>query len=284
MRNMEQSKGTALIVSATAPLTITQELPDYLKTVDNKNTGLEGLTKDDFRIPEIKLMQGLSPELDTYKGVAVKDEFFHTGMMKSIGNTYRGIICVVKKRVVVWRPKNDQGGGILAVSDDSISWKMGANKEFTVMLKGAKKPVTWKIGPNVKASGLLEFGTSDPENENSSPAAVQYFEYVEYLPDYENASPAVKRVKSTGLDNARKLNSYFLLQGKKIYVHALQWTAELKKGSNGDWTVPLAKPIGFVDKRTFEIVQEMHNQYAAIDLTIDQEGDIENKDPNSPAF
>ena len=93
------------------------------------------------------------------------------------------------------------------------------------------------------------------------------------------------RVKSTGLDNARKLNSYFLLQAKKIYVHALQWEAQERKGAEGDWTVPLAKPIGYVDKRTFDIVQDMHNQYANIDLVIDQEAeDLETKNQDAPNY
>lgn len=274
----------SLVIPTTTPLTLSKELPSYLTDLKG-NTGLEGLTREDFKIPEIKLCQGQTPEVATYKGAAIVGEFFHTGLMKSLGVSYRGIICVMKKRVVLWRPKTDQGGGILAISDDSVNWKQGANKEFPVMLKGAKKPVVWKTGPNVRASGLLEFGTQDPENDKSPPAAVQYYEYIEYLPDYENASPCVKRVKSTGLDNARKLNSYFLLQGRPIYVHALQWEAQERKGAEGDWTVPLAKPIGFIDKETFDIVKEMHDQYSSVDLNIEQEGDdVEVKNDDAPNY
>lgn len=281
---MTDKPNTGLVVVSTAPLTLSQEVPDWLKATDNKNTGLEGLTQADFRIPEIKLMQGLSPELDLYKGVAMKDEYFHTGLMKNLGKSFRSVLVCVKKRVVLWRPKNDQGGGILATSDDSVNWKQGANKEFSVMLKGAKKPVVWKTGPNVIASGLLEFGTQNPEDDQSPPAATQYFEYMHYLPDYDSASPCIMRVKSTALDNARKLNSFFLLKGKKIYAHALEWVAQERPGNDGNWTVPLAKPIGFVDMQTFEIVQEMYNQYAHINVTIDQEDDHAPAASNSPAF
>lgn len=281
---MSDTKNT-LMIPATAPLTISSDVPDYLVGMKQDNTGLEGLSKKDFKIPEIKLIQGMSPELTTYKGVAVVGEYFHTGLMKTLGPTFRSVVCVIKKRVVLWRPKSDNGGGILAISDDSVNWKQGANQEFSVTLKGAKKPVIWRTGKNVLDSGLLEFGTQDPENEKSPPAAVEYYEYIHYLPDYENASPAVSRVKSTGLDNAKKLNSYFLLQGKKIYVHALQWITEEKKGDDGSWTVPLAKPIGFVDRKTFEITQEMHNTYAGISLDIQQEGEVgSDEDKNAPAY
>jgi hypothetical protein len=275
----------ALMVPTTAPLTISGDMPAYLVDYGKTATGLEDLGKSDFKIPEIKLIQGMSPEVTTYKGVAVVGEYFHTGLMKSLGTSFRSVLCVIKKRAVLWRPKSDQGGGILAVSDDCVHWKTGANQEFSVMLKGAKKPVIWKTKSNVIESGLLEFGTQDPESEKSPPAAVEYYEYIHYLPDYEHASPAVSRVKSTALDNAKKLNSYFLMQGKPIYVHALQWVTEEKKGDDGGWTIPLAKPIGFVDRATFEITKEMNAQYSGISLDIQQEPEnAPTSDSNSPAF
>lgn len=279
---MSDSKGLTVITSL--PLTVSQQMPDWMRE-QGGGTGLEHLERSDFRIPEIKLMQGLSPELDTYKGIAVKDEYFHTGIMKNLGKSYRSIIILVNKRVVLWRPKNDQGGGILAMSDDSVTWKQGANKEFDVMLKGAKKPVKWKTGPNVMASGLLEFGTMNPEDDRSPPAAVKYFEYLEYLPDFENASPVVKRVKSTALDNAYKLNSYMLLQGIKTYGHVFEWVTDPRKGADGDWTVPLAKPAGYVDRQTMELMREMHAKYSGVSINIEQEDErAGGENPNSPAF
>lgn len=261
----------ALVVPTTAPLVLSNELPAYLK--GNEASGIENFDKSDFKIPEIKLLQGLSPELLAHKDTAMLGEYFHTGMMKSLGAVFRSVICVARKRVVLFRPKNDQGGGILAVSDDAVNWRMGADKEFSVMLKGAKKPVKWSTKGNVKASGLLEFGTSNPEDETSPPAAVMYYEYIHYLPDYKDASPVVQRIKSTGLDNARKLNSYFLLQKKPVYVHAIEWSVDQKSNSDGNWTVPKFKPIGYVDETTFNIVKGMNEQYANVDLAIVQEDD-----------
>src|SRR5688572_12705714 len=176
----DQPKSTGLTVITSAPLTVSQTLTDFLRDTQKGSTGLEGLTKEDFKIPEIKLMQGQSPEMLAYGDVAKVGEFFHTGMMKSLGKSFRSVVCVVKKRVILWRPKTDQGGGILAISDDSVNWKSGANQTFSVMRKGAKKPVIWKTGPNVIASGLLNFGSADPEDEKSPPAAIEYFEYIHY--------------------------------------------------------------------------------------------------------
>lgn len=282
MAGKTTEKSTALVVSTTAPLVLSNELPDYLK--GGEASGIENFAKEDFKIPEIKLLQGLSPELVSYKETAVLGEYFHTGIMKSLGASFRSVLCVARKRIIVFRPKNDQGGGILAISNDGKTWKMGANQEFSVMLKGAKKPVVWKTKSNVEESGLTDFGTSNPDSEGSAPAAQVYYEYIHYLPDFKDASPVVQRIKSTGLDNARKLNSYFLLQKKPIYVHALEWTVEAKSNSDGNWTIPKVRPIGYVDETTFLTVKGMNEQYANIELEIQQEGENEIAEGGSEKF
>lgn len=279
---MASKQSVALVVPTTAPLTISNNLPDYLK--GGESSGIENFGREDFKIPEIKLLQGLSPELTAHSGTAKLGEYFHTGLMKSLGPVFTSVVCVARKRIVLWRPKSDQGGGILAMSNDGTNWDMGANKEFSVMLKGAKKPVVWATKDNVMASGLLNFGTSNPEDENSPPAAMAYYEYIHYLPEYEDASPVVQRIKSTGLDNARKLNSYFWLKKKPIYIHAIQWSVDARSNSDGNWTVPKFKPLGYVDEATFLIAKAMNEQYASIDLAIQQDEDHEASAKNSEKF
>lgn len=248
-------------------------LPDYLK--GDEKTGMEALGRDDFRIPEIKLLQPLSPEVKTFQGVAIPGEFWHTGMMKSLGKEFTFIPCILKKRVVLWRPKNDQGGGILAVSDDGMNWKRGGDTRFTVKLKDIKEPIVWDTRKNVKQSGLLEFGSSNPNNENSPPAAVLYYEYLNYLPTMENASPVIQRVFKTGIESAKYINSYFLLQKKPIYVHAIKCFVDEKSKDGNDWFVPRFAPVGYTPKEVFETVKELANRYADLDVDIEQEDVIQ---------
>ena len=275
------------MIPTTAPLSVSQNMPDFLRNMEGGIQGLENLDKSDFKLSELKLLQGGSPELDAFPGLAKKNEFWHTGLTKSFGPLVKSVIAVARKRIILWRPKNDQGGGILAVSDDGSTWRMGGNKEFSVMLKGAKKPVTWCTGNNVVSSGLCEFGSSNPEDENSAPAATMYYEYLLYLPEHEAGSPVLLRLKSTGLDNGRALNSYFIHLKKPIYAHVIDWIVEARSGNGNDWTVPKHVPAGWVDRNTFDLVADMNKNYAEkmADLAVEQEDDsVVVQDTNQPKY
>lgn len=268
-----------LVVAATAALSIIKDVPDYL--VGNENTGLEAFNKEDFNIPQLKLIHQMSPEVDTYKGAAIPGEYWHSGLMRSLGPSILSIMVVARKRVVLWRPRNDQGGGILAQSNDGFNWHRGGNSTFTVNLKGVKNPVQWKTGPNVEASGLKEFGTSNPDDPESAPAADLFYEYINYLPEIDNASPCLSRFHKTGLKPAKDLNSYFLYQatGKSkipVYACVIKMSVVKKPGPEGDYFVPVFTPSGYADKNTYMITKEMHERYKDVILDIQQEAENDN--------
>ena len=58
---------------------------------------------------------------------------------------------------------------LLARAADGENWDR-PNQRFDVVLEGGQK-VEWFTGKNVQASGLLNWGSSDPNNPNSVPAA-----------------------------------------------------------------------------------------------------------------
>ena len=271
-----ETKSTALVIPTSAPLTVSNQLPAYL--TGKEASGLESFSREDFNIPQVRLMHPINPEVtQTFKGLAIPGEYWHTGLVKSLGNEFTSIVTVAKKRIILWRPKNDQGGGILAVSNDSINWARGGNSEFTVNLKGRKEPVKWNTRMNVAQSGLLNFGSSNPDDENSQPAATLYYEYILYLPEHDGGSPVVLRINKTGLSTAKGLNAYFLLQKQlrtPIYTHAIKWFVSSKSGAEGEYFVPQFKPIGYVDETTFRIAQEMNKSYSELDLAIEQEADV----------
>lgn len=268
-----------------ATVAYSNALPDYL--TGNENSGLEQFNKDDYNIPQVKLMHPISPEVQTYQGKCIPGEYWHTGLMQNLGPKFTSVVCVARKRVVLWRPKTDNGGGILAISNDSLNWDRGANQEFTVNIKGKKTPVVWKTGDNVKASGLLNFGTMDPDNEESAPAAILYYEYIHFLPDFPGASPVVQRIHKTGVKTARDLNAYFLMKRQQrvpIYACAIDWFVDKKPGPEGDYFIPRFTPNGHIDKNMFDITKKMNEQYADLDLAIEQDSDNEVSDKAAPSY
>lgn len=238
--------------------------PDYLPEAVN-NTGMGNLDKDDYKTPRIILLQGLSPELEAFPGIARKDQFWHTGLNINLGSEFVFVPAVVNKRVILFRPRGDQGGGILAFSRDGKNWDTGGNSEFKIKLKGKKETVTWKTGKSVLGSKLTEFGSSDPDTDNSAPAATTIYEYLGYLPKHPELSPCVISVSKTGLPNGKSFNTSLAMlvrSGTPVYAVAVRCFADSMHNDDGEWTVPNFQPIGKVQKATYELVKEISDKYS----------------------
>lgn len=247
---------------ATTEIIPFDETPDYLEGA--KNRGMENIGKDDVKTPRILLLQALSPQIQNFPGVAHPGQFWHTGMNVPLGPAFDFVTALVSKRVILWRPREDQGGGILAFSRNGKTWDTGANQEFRVKIKGRKEPVIWKTGPDVISSKLTNFGTYNPDDNDSPPAASLVYEYLIYLIRNPELSPVVFGVSKTGVPNAKAFNTALLtLQNahKPIQSVAVRCTAEEQKSDVGQWTVPSFKPIGMVNREVFEKVSKMTEDY-----------------------
>lgn len=248
------------VPSVTAALAALDAMPDYLK--DTKSTGLEGLGKDDFRVPRIKLLQALNPEVRSFQGQAIPGEFWHTGANTSLGSEFLFVPILAGKRVILWDPnEGQQGGDILAFSKDGINWQAGANKTFKVKLKGGKD-VTWATGKNVAASKLDEWGSSDPEKDNSPPAATLIYEYLCYLPDHPELSPCVMGAFRTALPNAKGFNTSLFMLRKPTASVAVRCFADEKTEGKQAWFVPQFKLAGYVSRELYAITSKFGEQYA----------------------
>ena len=238
--------------------------PDYLPAV-SKSSGMENLGKDDYKTPRILLLQGLSPQLTNFPETARSGHFWHTGLNVSLGDEFTFVPALVNKRVILWRPRNDNNGGILAFSRDGIKWDTGGNQDHSVKLKDRKERVTWSTNKDVSSSRLTEFGSADPDNADSGPAATIIYEYLCYLPEHPELSPCVFGVSKTGLPNGKGLNTNLMTiakTGKPINCVAVRAFAEEKSNSDGKWTVPNFKLLGWAPKSAMEQAAKMAELYA----------------------
>lgn len=194
------------------------QVPDWMKADAGK--GLEGLDSSDYEIPRIKLLQGLSSEVkerdDTRAGW-----FFHTTAEICFKEPFRAVPLFIDRRFILWRPLDD-GGGILARADDGVHW-VPANAEFDVKLdkKDGGKRVKWKTARTVKESGLAEWGTHNPEDMTSSPAATFMLNYVLAFPDFPYVPPAVFTFQRTSVRNGRNLNSKILVASSRVPIFGM---------------------------------------------------------------
>lgn len=236
--------------------------PSYLS--GNESSGLGELDSNDFKIPRVMLLQALSPAVNEHKGEAIPGHFWHNGLNIDLGPKVNIVPLLVRKRVILWRPQTDQGGGMLAFSADCKTWQSGGNTRHTVFLKGIKEPVIWDTKDNVMRSGLLNWGTSNPADPNSPPAATMSYEYLCYFPDMADIGPAVLSCNKTGLARARQFNTALGIKANAnipAYALMVEMTAAEEKDGNQVWTVPSFKLSGYIPEETFKITKALHEQH-----------------------
>lgn len=176
------------------------DLPAYLQGKEYK-TQNDNFDSSDVVIPRIKLLQGISPELQQFDHAKI-GHFWHSGMDMDLGSKVKFVVADRRKKYLLSAPLED-GQGVLARADDAVKWdKTG---KWQVKLKGVKQPVTWEITDlDVQKSGLTQWGTSNPDDEDSGPAATMFYDYLVFLPDHLDLGPAVISLARASIKKAKK--------------------------------------------------------------------------------
>lgn len=270
MARKNESKEVAVVKQETTALA----MPDYL--TGKEKSGMEALGKDDFKITRIKLLQPNSTEVRTFAGKALPTEFWHTGANKSLGTEFLMVPIIVSKRAILSKPFDD-GAEILAYSKDAVHWDSGKDKAFTFTPKGASNPVTYKTGKDVQSSGLLNFGTSNPEKSDSSPAVTLFYDYLCYLPDYPELSPTVLSAFKTASNNARNLNTFLLSRRAPCNCTIVRVFAEQVVDGKQVWHIAQFDPVGNAPKEIFQLTEEIKVKYANYEAELASEDLAEEK-------
>lgn len=189
------------------------EMPEHLKQYAGKGT--ENLGQGDYEMPRIKLLQGLSEELQAFDGLK-SGEFFHTLAEKGLGSKLRITPLYISKRYVLWNPRHN-GGGILARSDDAVNWNPPTGEFDVKLYKDRDVRAVWKLAPTVAGSGLAAWGSYDPKDPKSQPAATEVYVYVVDLPDFPEYSPVAMMLQRTALGPAKKLNGKLNISQAPIF-------------------------------------------------------------------
>lgn len=235
-------------------------IPDWMK--DKAGKGTENLTSADVEMPRLKLLQGISEELTIFDGVK-SGEFFHTLAERSLGTKIEFIPIYQEKCYVLWRPRApiDQGG-ILARADDGIHWNQGADQSFNVKIDKKGTTVTWKTGKTVEGSGLANWGTYDPTDPNSQPAATLCYKMAIVLPEFPELGPMAMLLQRSAVKPTKKLLGKFKMSGAPIYGHRILMESFVDSGSGGDFNNYRFTSNGFVaDKDECDRYEVMHEQF-----------------------
>lgn len=248
-------------------------LPDFMKGDAGKGT--ENLGSADMEIPRLVLLQSLSPEV--VDGDFKAGTFYHTVLEETVGDgkELRIVPIYADIRYILWRPRHE-GGGILARADDGVHWSP-ANAEFSVKpYKDQPKQVVWKTKDTVAESGLANWGSSDPSDTESQPAATKMWNFVVALPDYPELGPMVLTFQRGSAYVGKNFSGKLAMGGKGAPSFGQVFNMTVKKDNNGsgDFFNFVITKEGYVsDANQYLSYKEMYEHFKAMGVKIrDVEG------------
>lgn len=260
---MTKKKTESKVVANVAEggLALSDQVPDFMKQYAGQ--GVETIDSKDVEVPRLILLQSLSDQVTD--GDERAGDFYHTVLETSIGNSVRIVPIYTDIRYMLWRPRHE-GGGILARADDGKHW-VPANSKFTIKPnKGDDRQVIWETKPTVQESGLDQWGSYDPQNENSQPAATKMYNIVAYLPDYPEMSPCVITLQRGAVTVARKFMGKLKMAGLPSYGQVFQMSSFKDDTGSGDFQNFSFEKVGNVtDEALFNKLRDTY-------LTFKKEG------------
>lgn len=256
-------------------------LPAYL--ADKQKTAKVGnIDSSDLIIPRLKLLQTVSPELETYND-AKAGNFFHSIAGQMLGNELDFIPIIVRKSIVLWAPRDDDRR-ILARSSDGVNWDTGfANMEFSVRLKGQPNEIVYKTLGNVAESGLAEFGTAIPNDPKSRPAATLTYNILMYLPKFPDMSPVVAINARSSVKPAKNLLSKIEMRPVDHYFQKYTMGVVKETGAEGPYFNYSYVANGYATEEEAKITQKLYEKFSSESWLANDEADDASDDAPAAA-
>lgn len=268
--------------------TIEESKPSYLVELEQSGSARleDNFGKDDVVLPRIKLLQGMSTEVGNFPG-AVPGVFWHTGFDMPLGASFKFVVCSRNRKYLLVAPIND-GQGILARADDAKTWDREGSWEVAVDPK-AKRKVTWQIDDKrVEESDVAKWGSSDPADPDSPPAATLFYDYLVVLPDHMDLGPCVLSLARSQIKRGKKgLNDKISLHASAGRpMQAIQFVANVQNesGPAGSYFGHQFVQSGFAPEAVYNQAKKLAEVMSNFKVS-DEVGDVHTEqDSESEAF
>lgn len=246
-------------------------LPAHLQ--GGKKASLGNIDQNDLIIPRVKLLQATSEEVISFAERGAKiGQFWHTLAEQPLGDKLPMIPLVLKKELVLWAPRGDDRG-ILARSSDCVNWDAGfANLEFEVKLKGVAKPVKYRTMSNVAESRLGDFGTMNPEDPKSRPAASLTYRFMFFFPDFPDLSPAIVINTRSSIKPGKALISKIESKPVDHYGQLYVMGTTDEKGDEGPYKGYSYTSDGFANEADYNRCKELYERFKDVEWKANEEG------------
>lgn len=247
-------------------------LPSFLEGYRGP-TGTENIENDDVNIPRIKVAQSLTPQVK--EGILEDGDLFINVSGESLGKVTTVVPLVRSKEFILWRPREDNGGGILArakpvTENGTTRYKWDKpNTKFDVKV-GGKVKVTWETKEYIDEDGLSEWGSEIPGDKDSGIAATAHHNYVVRLPQHDNMLAALSMSRSQ-TKRAKDFNALLKMSSAPIFSRVFTVTSKPESGEKGDYFNITITPNGFVaTEAEFNENKEIATSLMRSGYTVDQ--------------
>ncbi len=247
-------------------------VPDFMR--EDSRLGKENISNDDRIIPRVQLAAAISQPVTDGKVKA--GNFYHTVLEQDLGPVLENLtILHHSKRYTLWSPRH-MGGGILARASDALNWDNG-DQTFEGIQPDKSRPrhkVTWRTGLKVgKDIGLGKWGTSDPENEDSAPAATLTHAFICTAPSVPG--PFAILLQRTGEGVAKSLLTKIDLDRAPIFGQVYNMGSKVDTKGSDDYHQYTFAKAGYVDQETYNEFRELHLQFVEDAPKVDDRNDPE---------
>jgi hypothetical protein len=182
---------------------------------------------------------------------------------------------VFAKEYILWRPRKDNGGGILArarpvLENGRVRYKWDKpNTVFDVKVEG-KIAVQWKTGTYIDEDGLGEWGSEVPGDKESGIAATAHYNYVVALPTRDNMIAALS-LSRTAAKKAKDLNAMLKMGSAPMFARVFTVQTVDDHKDDDKFKNYKFRPHGFVqDEGDFLFYREVATNMNEKGFTVDQ--------------
>lgn len=252
----------------------TSNLPAYLAGYTGP-TGTEGIESDDIALPRIKIGQDMTPAVQN-KELVRGDLYLNITSEKIVGpgEKLEVVLLARNKEYILWRPQQDNGGGILARARPvqtpkgvRYAWDK-PNQSFEVKI-GGKAKVIWKTKTYIDEDNLDQWGSEVPGDKDSGKAATAHHNYVVAMPS-TGALAAFSLAKSQD-KKAKALNAMLKQSSAPMWARKFNvWTVDDKDDAGHEFKNIEFRPNGFVTPEQFAAYNDMAQGFAGRNFTADE--------------
>lgn len=245
-----------------------EAIPDFMKQAQ-PGQGTEGLSSNAMSPPRLKLLQALSPELEEDDTLR-PGQFLNSISGASYGEAVMIIPCFLNEAYFLFTPRVPGAtGGLLARAIDGVHWSP-PDGVFEVLVDKKGNKAIWKTAQTVAKSGLAEWGTSDPGDKNSPPAAVHALNCVTLLPEHFEDGPMVLSFVRSALKVGKKFAGNLRMSRVPSFGRVFELTSLKVEGPSGPYYEPRVKPAGFVgDVNVYNQAKEVYELAKSVGVDVD---------------